>query len=71
MRDRHPGRVEDYTVMCLWMGFINLLWIMAAIWVSFGLLPVLVLALALNHAITHLGVRRAVSRQRYAPRPRQ
>lgn len=68
MRGQHPGRVEDYTPMCLAMGFVNLLWIMAVIWASYGLFAVLLLALVLNHAITHLGTRLEISRQRYAPR---
>jgi len=70
MRGEYPGRVEDYTPMCLCMGFVNLLWIMVVIWANYGLLAVCVLALVLNHAITLLGARLQLARMRYAPRPK-
>lgn len=68
MRGEPPGRVENYTAMCLWMGFVNLLWIMGAIWAFYGLVPVIVLALILNRLISHLGTRIHPNRQGYAPR---
>ena len=70
MDSKRPGRVENYTGMALGMGFVNLLWIMTALWAWAGLMPVLLLGLALNHLITLIDLRVTASRNRYAPRPK-
>ena len=59
MNDRHPGRVEDYTTANLVLIFMNMLWIFGVIWSNWGLFPILVLALVLNHLITRIEVVRA------------
>ncbi|PTX41123.1 histidinol phosphate aminotransferase [Allosediminivita pacifica] len=59
MNSQFPGRVEDYTRACLVLIFVNLLWVFALIWATWGFFPVLLLAVVLNHAITRLGPIRA------------
>ncbi|MFZ7094032.1 histidinol phosphate aminotransferase [Primorskyibacter sp. 2E233] len=54
MENRHPKRVEDYTLANLILIFVNLMWIFTAVWSTWGLGPVLILAAILNHLITRL-----------------
>ncbi|MFW2543829.1 histidinol phosphate aminotransferase [Primorskyibacter sp. 2E107] len=54
MENRHPNAVEDFTSANLVLIFVNLLWIFAVVWSSWGLGPVLVLGAILNHLITRL-----------------
>ncbi|MGR3496597.1 DUF6498-containing protein [Citreimonas sp.] len=68
MNDGHPKRVEDYTNANLVLILMNLLWIFGVIWTHWGLFPVLVLAVALNHVITRAGVVRARRMLADAPR---
>mgnify|MGYP006889529775 CR=1 FL=1 len=58
MNSKYPGRVEDYTTANLVLIFVNMLWIFGAIWATWGILPVIVLAVALNHMITRLEILR-------------
>ena len=46
--------VQDYTNMCLVMGFVNLLWIFVLIALLWGLPAVMVLAVVLNAGINRL-----------------
>lgn len=59
MRDnaQRPA-APNYTAAALWMGLVNLLWILGVIWAVFGLPAVLVIGWALNRAITWIGDRR-------------
>jgi hypothetical protein len=59
MEQRYPKRVENYTNASLIMLLVNLLWIFALIWVSFGFLAVLFTGWVLNHLITRLAAYRA------------
>lgn len=68
MYDNHPGRVEDYTTATLVLLFINMIWIFGAIWASWGLGPVLILAAVLNHPITRLQVMLVRRERRYPAR---
>lgn len=52
MHGQEPGTVQDYTTANLILILANLLWIFVAIWAFFGFGYVLLLAVALNHAIT-------------------
>ncbi|WP_299350719.1 histidinol phosphate aminotransferase [uncultured Shimia sp.] len=51
---RQVRRVENYTNAALVMGLVNLLWILTLIWAIWGLAAVLLISIALNHAITLL-----------------
>lgn len=46
--------VQDYTTMCLVMGFVNLLWIFVLIALLWGMPAVMVLAVVLNAGINRL-----------------
>ena len=59
MNNKHPGRVEDYTTANLVLIFVNMLWIFGAIWSTWGLAPVILVALVLNHLITRLQIIKA------------
>lgn len=58
MQNNHPKRVEDYTNAALVMGFVNLTWILIVVLATWGFVPALVLAAAVNHLITRLDARR-------------
>ena len=45
-------RAPDYTRAAITMLGVNLLWVFFVIWVIFGFVPVLLLAVLINHAIT-------------------
>lgn len=59
MDKQPPRRVEDYTEACLWMGLVNLFWILGAIWAVFGMIQVLVVAFVLNRLISRLALYKA------------
>lgn len=59
MNNKHPGRVEDYTTANLVLIFVNMLWIFGVIWSTWGLAPVILVALVLNHLITRLQILKA------------
>jgi hypothetical protein len=69
MRDRPPGRVEDYTGTCLVFFFVNLFWILVAVMVAFGWPVVLLLAGALHAAIGWLERRREAEEAALSPVP--
>ena len=56
--DNHPKQVENYLTANLVMAFANLLWVLVAVWMLWGIGAVLVLAAALHHAIARLAVHR-------------
>ncbi len=51
------NRVPNYTTTCLVLGFVNLLWIFAAIWAFFGFVWVLISGWLLNLGISKLARR--------------
>ncbi|MGR3713420.1 MAG: hypothetical protein ACU0A6_09905 [Shimia sp.] len=54
----HPVKpVENYTNTCLVLGFVNLLWVFAAIWALFGFAFVLLTGWLLNLGINRLARR--------------
>ncbi|MDB9707264.1 hypothetical protein LY10_02136 [Planktotalea frisia] len=58
----YPQAVENYTNTCLVMGFVNLLWIMIAIWAWKGFVAALLLSATVYHAIKWLDLRLARTR---------
>ncbi len=46
--------VEDFTVTCMIMAFVNLLWVFALIFLLWGLPAVMVLGVILNAGINRL-----------------
>jgi len=54
MQNHHPKPVEDYMTANMILIFINALWIFVVIWSFWGLGPVILLAMGLNHLITRL-----------------
>lgn len=63
---RHIRRVENYTNAALIMGLVNLLWVLTAIWVNWGLMALILTTLLLNHLITLLDRH---LHSRHGPRP--
>ena len=58
MRDPNlPDRIPDLFTAAITFAAINLMWIFFVIWVLYGLVPVLVLAVFINHFITRLEIR--------------
>jgi len=51
MRGREISSAPDYTMTCLVMGFINLLWVFCVIWAWLGLPAVLAIGYFLNWLI--------------------
>lgn len=52
MRDTRDRRsAPDYTAAAITMLGVNLMWIFFVAWVLFGFVPVLLLALLINHGI--------------------
>ena len=58
MRKGPLHSAPDYTVACLWMGFINLLMVFITLWAIWGLIAVGALAYVINLAIKRLEARR-------------
>ncbi|BBU55263.1 hypothetical protein KU6B_15280 [Mameliella alba] len=65
MENRHPQPVEDYTSANLVLIFVNLLWVFVLLWSWWGLGPVLIVAVLLNHLITRLELARRRHEQRF------
>ena len=59
MRDGPIKAAPDYTVAALIMAGVNLTWVFFALWALWGLIPVLLLAGAINHVISRLQARRS------------
>lgn len=57
MRDHRLASAPDYTNAALTMMGVNLMWIFFVLWAVFGMIPVLLLAMLLNHGISRLGGR--------------
>ncbi|WP_167648049.1 histidinol phosphate aminotransferase [Mameliella alba] len=65
MENRHPQPVEDYTSANMVLIFVNLLWVFVLLWSWWGLGPVLIVAVLLNHLITRLELARRRYEQRF------
>lgn len=54
---RHPpiSAAPNYTNPALVMLGVNFLWLFFAIWSLFGMIPLLLLALSIHHAIARFG----------------
>ncbi len=57
MSEHQVTAAPDYTKAAVTMLGVNLLWIFFALWVIFGFVPVLVLAVLINHGVTLLSDR--------------
>lgn len=58
MRDPQlPDGMPDYFNTAIAFAAANLLWILFVVWILFGMVPVLVLAVLANHLITRLDIR--------------
>ncbi|OED48162.1 histidinol phosphate aminotransferase [Leisingera sp. S232] len=58
MRDPElPDAMPDFFTAAIMFVGINLMWIFFVVWVLYGLVPVLVLAVLINHFITRLEIR--------------
>lgn len=55
----HRMAAPNYTNASLVMLGVNLTWVLAVIWISFGLIPALLLAIGVNRGITWLEDRRS------------
>lgn len=57
MRDPElPDGVPDFFIAAITFAAINLMWIFFVIWVLYGMVPVLVLAVLVNHLISRLDI---------------
>ena len=54
MSERNVSPAPDYTNVAITMIGVNLMWIFLVIWVFYGVVPVLVLAVLINHGIDRL-----------------
>lgn len=54
MSEHRVTAAPDYTNPALIMMGVNLIWLFFVIWAVWGLLPVLLIGLMLNHVITRL-----------------
>ncbi|MFW2587806.1 histidinol phosphate aminotransferase [Sagittula sp. SSi028] len=54
MHNQHPQPVEDYMTANMILLAVNLMWVFVAVWSVWGLAPVVLSAVALNHLITRL-----------------
>jgi len=56
---RHDAPLELTDLLSTTLSFlaVNLLWIFFALWLLYGVVPVLLLAVAMNHMINRLEVR--------------
>lgn len=54
MDQDNRASAPDFTAACLWMGLVNLLWILGVIWAVFGLWAVMLTGWCLNRLITWL-----------------
>ncbi|MBQ4827052.1 MULTISPECIES: histidinol phosphate aminotransferase [unclassified Leisingera] len=58
MRDPElPANMPDFFTAAITFAGINLMWIFFVVWVMYGMVPVLVLAVLINHLITRLDIR--------------
>lgn len=59
MRKSPLASAPDYTVACLWMGFLNLLLLFVTLWAIWGLIAVGATAYVVNWLINRLALKRA------------
>lgn len=59
MSERNIKAAPDYTAAAITMLGINLMWIFFVVWVIYGFVPVLILAIVINHLINRLETRQA------------
>ncbi len=60
--DHQPiGRAPDYTNAAINMMGINLLWIFFVVWVLWGVIPVLMIAYAINRFVEYVGDTRGIT----------
>ncbi|KIC14792.1 hypothetical protein [Leisingera sp. ANG-Vp] len=52
-----PAGMPDFFTAAIIFAGINLMWIFFVIWVMYGMVPVVVLAVLVNHFITRLEIR--------------
>lgn len=52
MSEHRLNAAPDYTTAALCMLGVNVTWIFFALWAVYGIVPVLLLSLILNHVIT-------------------
>ncbi len=71
MQNRHPQKVEDYTNANLVLILVNLFWVFGVVWSTWGIGPVVILGLVLNHMINRLAVIRLERARANAPLSRQ
>ncbi|MGR3838068.1 MAG: hypothetical protein ACU0A2_06905 [Cognatishimia sp.] len=67
MRGPHRS-APDYTVACLWMGFVNLFMVFVALWAIWGLIASGLMAYAVHLGINQMAFRKAAKEaasQRY------
>ncbi|MBY6066880.1 histidinol phosphate aminotransferase [Leisingera aquaemixtae] len=58
MRDPElPDAMPDFFTAAIMFAGINLMWIFFVIWVMYGMVPVLVVAVLVNHFINRLEIR--------------
>ena len=62
MDNQHPGQAPDFTNAAINMLGINLLWIFFVVWMLWGVLPVLMIALLINRFVEHEGDTRGITR---------
>ena len=61
MDDRRIREAPDYTNAAINMLGVNLLWIFFVVWMLWGFIPVLLIALAINHFVERVAARRGVT----------
>ena len=61
MDDKRIGAAPDYTNAAITMLGVNMMWIMLAVWMLWGIVPVLILAVFVNHFVEHLSDRRGIT----------
>lgn len=61
MDDQPVGRAPDYTDAAITMLGVNIMWVMFVVWMLWGFVAVLMLAVAVNHIVEHVAARRGIT----------
>ncbi|MCE8007833.1 hypothetical protein [Aestuariivita sp.] len=61
MDDHQIGRAPDYTNAAITMMGINLMWVFFVVWMLWGFVPVILLALMVNHFAERVAERRGIT----------
>ena len=61
MDERRPGPAPDYTNAAINMLGINLLWIFFVVWMLWGFVPVILIALLINSFTENVADRRGIT----------